>query len=571
VACGGQAGMPQCGHEVAGAFSPLIGVHTSVCRLAGPRLPCHNAPMPRLCVRRVFLATLLALAAWWGIGACLAIRPLYTLCFPIHETEKRVNYPPTREFAIRSFDREGRYLLIELPVGNGRDFAHWEVRETATGRVITTIDLPAQALRDDQGLGSALGRGRWFASDGTISFLEPEPDGKGVWQQNVFTGERRRLGAVPPAGEFVFSRNGSTLLLYDDVSPLHLLSLSAQPALATANLLALPNDDSHPRWCRCRVWSLPDVRQRFTTWLPSPVSEVWERMGIEYPLPSHDGTWLPVSHHDPNVNGTSILDPKLAPQRDRLRIVNCITGGFLEVPFPAFLGRFFAGPGSFVSAEGWVRQGGDSRLHREFFYFHVPNGPWFQRTKGDFILHSDPLDVGKGITRFAEYHRNRDIVEIRDISPEGVTALTAAVRTDYLHLNKLALVPERSYLVLQGGGRSRLPDWLVTWLTKIPYVRAEIERVHVHRVLMDYSTGQELWRTTYEPTVHTSFLVVGPGRYLVTSHREDDDHVVNVVALPIKPWSRWWARAAGLIVFVVVLLALRRRAVRSHRNATLRA
>jgi len=41
------------------------------------------AQRPRhLTLRRVLLAIVLGLAAWWGVGLCLSPRPLYTLWFP---------------------------------------------------------------------------------------------------------------------------------------------------------------------------------------------------------------------------------------------------------------------------------------------------------------------------------------------------------------------------------------------------------------------------------------------------------------------------------------------------------
>src|SRR4029078_8000132 len=81
---------------------------------------------------------------------------------------------------------------------------------------------------------------------------------------NVFTGSRRSLGSVPRADHYVFTRDGSGVLLFDDVPSSSLLALSPQPLLATGNLIAAARFQGQPEtpvWRRYRVCSLPDLRE----------------------------------------------------------------------------------------------------------------------------------------------------------------------------------------------------------------------------------------------------------------------------------------------------------------------
>src|SRR5262245_25824472 len=73
----------------------------------------------RLTFRRMLLALVLGLSAWWGVGWWLAPRPLYTLRYP----DSVIIKPGfiSHLHGVAPFDRDGRMLVVKAPrYGGGK-------------------------------------------------------------------------------------------------------------------------------------------------------------------------------------------------------------------------------------------------------------------------------------------------------------------------------------------------------------------------------------------------------------------------------------------------------------------
>jgi hypothetical protein len=182
--------------------------------------PSSTPARRRLTFKHLLFALVLGLAAWWGVGRWLSPRPLYTLRYPIHESytngTRFSSMELTREFSARPFELGGRHLRIEIPQGERRGSAMWEVRETATGRLLKTLDLDQLDASEDHGLGYALNWGVPLKPDGSGHLLyylfQSNPAPKSLWRLDLTTDERRFLRRWPAQARLEVSRDCSTLL-----------------------------------------------------------------------------------------------------------------------------------------------------------------------------------------------------------------------------------------------------------------------------------------------------------------------------------------------------------------------
>jgi hypothetical protein len=508
--------------------------------------------------RHLLLAALLATSAWWFLTWFLAVRPVYTLRFPVHETAKQQRRSQSvssfeREpccFGVRPFDVAGWYFLVDVPEGNAMEKWHLEVRETTSGRLAGTIDLPVLASkshpgqpgRDQLAILAAITEGRRFGSDGTLPIL----DGKQVWQLNVLTGGRRLLGEVPNRRESRLSADGSTLVYLDSLS-------SADWRAVTRR-----EYEDLPIWRCCRVLSLPSLEERY-----SFEFQVTASAGRGCPLCSKDGTWVYYLHDiqqiDAHANAVVPSDVGKSPVRQHLHVVNTRTGttSDLAVPFGVRFDRLHVLPGPFVRAtmaEGSAPH--DTILER---HGRLPAGPWFEPRVSS-------VDAGQGHTHVAEFSRlELTTLDILDISPDGTTSPVYSQKQE--HMFNFQLIPGHSYFTATRHVEDiDWPDWVPGWFVRLPIVQDVLEQRRYRLTITDYSTGQELWKTSFTRTIANSkwgnrFRLVVMPNHVVETHLEGDQHVVNVLALPLRRLSIWWACGGGLGVFVLVLFVRRWRGV----------
>jgi hypothetical protein len=530
----------------------------------------------RLRFRRVLLATILAIAAWWVLGWLLAVRPNYTLRYAVDadsaSIKKTTRVAPARSFgyyvngrSIRPFDRDGQYMLLNVPVEEPGD-ARYEIRRTANGELIKILDFPSrpanditQADKDNRTLFHAIAGGRWFTAEGALYLVGAD---QLLTEVNVITGRRRTLGAVPRADHYVFSRDGSTLLLFDDVWASHFLALSPQTSLATANLLVVSRpygQSESPVWRRYRVYSLPDLSERIRGWLPP--SRPNTGPSTDFMVPS-DESCIPFV-----ILGT----PGQPTASDQILLVNGRTDDVTQVAFLAGLHihQCYSLGGPFLHVIGYSSRDPRRLMGVSQYSYRLPAGPWFDRNNPAPTHFSLPIDIGNGISRYAEFTNTAETGFIKDVLPDGSTRIVSTLPNGPERVFNPILVPGMPYLIAQRHG-GPLPAWLKAWLDYIPSLRDALNRNSTHSVLVDYSTGRDLWRTRYTDSSQVNLRLVGS--HLVESHLEGSQHVVNVLALPVAAWSPWWPRVAGFVVLVLVLFARRRLGLRrSGGDATMRA
>jgi hypothetical protein len=104
--------------------------------------PCSPTPARRrLTFKRVLLALVLGLVAWWGLAWWTYPRPLYTKRYPGHlDSDKHTDWFRGLLQA-QPLDAQGTYLVVLRPEPSLTD-RKLEVVETGTGTVVTSYHLP---------------------------------------------------------------------------------------------------------------------------------------------------------------------------------------------------------------------------------------------------------------------------------------------------------------------------------------------------------------------------------------------------------------------------------------------
>src|SRR5262245_25891486 len=117
-------------------------------------MPSLSLPHRRLTFKRLFLALVLGLAAWWGVGWWLSPRPLYTLAYPTDPITRQtldtnILTAGQLHFRAMGLDREGHLLLVQAPLSSDpppddglHRFVRWEIRDLPTGRLLANYELP---------------------------------------------------------------------------------------------------------------------------------------------------------------------------------------------------------------------------------------------------------------------------------------------------------------------------------------------------------------------------------------------------------------------------------------------
>src|SRR4051794_27820406 len=117
------------------------------------------ARRPRLTLKRVLRALVLGLAAWWGVGWWLAVRPDCTLRFPGHRALRHADGAMIAQFRVfPGFDRHD-VLAVLIP--------NYPASDSVT---LDNYDLATGLLRDRTRFSR-----REFLASGTGSALERAP------------------------------------------------------------------------------------------------------------------------------------------------------------------------------------------------------------------------------------------------------------------------------------------------------------------------------------------------------------------------------------------------------------
>lgn len=559
--------------------------------------PCHNAamlsppPKPRhyLLTKTLFIVGL-SLFVWLGVDWLTAIQPTYVLTFPNHGSFGPEIRSDLWQFHAKPADSDEKYLLIQRRCFPTKQHLTTEVHDLHTGKLIVShhellsdrlksiVDYEPWELANADGDIYLIGMGR---SDSKTTC-------NAICQWNILTNQGRVILQDREGSWLTLSDDGSTALIESSLSPL-LPSVMGYPGWAnTFSLMMLADDGNRMNKLGpvlCRTFSVPELKLRSSFVLPSPCGLMMQHI-------SHDGRYLllgqPCIPPDFSFSeGAFSLDAKPL-QPSGLQVYDLATGQLKqhiadhpgETAYFNYTDRRSNLTEVLLEKDPYqkkkvssVDQDDDPEIEflgkrlreHQLAYYHLPGNRWADLDGDRVISCVNSQSKERVLTKDSSTGNWR----VWDIDNDGTSRLfrtLTSTLTDAARLiqgsNQLAFIRE-SYV--------RWPKWLRPIGEKFPSIRDQIQRSSFHLVFYEYSTDTELgkYRVPAEEGIHsTTTSISSRGNYLVLATTNKEEHTVAVFSLPVKAWSPWWARSAGLLTGLVAFILLIRR-TRGNADATI--
>lgn len=561
--------------------------------MASNQVAFDKPQRPRRWFWRLFVCLVLGFSGWIGLGEWLSAPSLYTLKFvnPSPEDKESGWYVQAGPL-----DADGQFILIIVRHS-------WtytlHIVDLASGHVRKTIYSPSGDQDFPDGVSLSVSSlvtqyPRLGPKNGLAYFtgFDKVNDERGWYEWDLFSNSKRLIHRISDPEKVTFNRKGTTLLDQSDLplSPLTILTC-APPALGvhvgcmTAQACSL---DAGLTWLR--AFSLPDMRCRCRFVIPSML----KRGSI-----SLDGRWFAVGDRILPEGWTSnVRVHQTSEEADRppsyfglpsgLRVYD-LAGGTLWYAFstdseaitttnePWRCKWNMVLPLSFetvdLSPNGKKRRqetekdkqdtnGQSFSWHTRFL--HLPSRTWIA---GEGLSYREAPAQEQGTVRWLSSDEpsagaEENMTFIWESDARGETKPAGMLQAyakggPYLE----CLVPYSSLAVVRQN-ESRFPRWLSEKLVEWHFPKEWVDYNWKEVALYDYQKREVVWRMKGD---HEHAAKVTPsGKHLIVTTSVDDGYTVSVLSFPLPNWSRWWARCAGLVVFIASFALLLRLRSRRH-------
>ncbi|MFT3881937.1 MAG: hypothetical protein QM703_20065 [Gemmatales bacterium] len=539
----------------------------------------------------MLLVIIIALVTWWGLGWYLSPRPVFTLHYPdkgslFENGDKDGN--ELAGFGVVPFDREGKLLMVQRPNVPDTGLVTNELIELRTGRVIAAHSIGQQELKDSE---------TWGYPQLSFRVHDGEPNGdividgytkvgdeycRCLWSWNAITNQKKRIKVYPPDVDISISRDGSTLLEKSHVSPILLTALapSGLPSSLTAILLAGQEMYQGLGIEVCRVYSLPELTLRSTINIPPPFS-------LSHVELSSDGRWLllrdgtlpigmmsplkkTILHIQGNIGGMTKYNQSIRLPRE-LRIYETHSGNLWhrETDYPGYLsneiGMFgiLSGPLLTIVQEPYelesalelpmperikaVKEQASQIAQKQRSVLHIPSRTWITVKPNHPSFTSQVIDSRRPeIVRWIRsplFSAEGELIQ--ETNNQGVTQTLATFDKPGWQPQ---LLKNSSQLVAFHASPLPFPDWLSDLLRKNQTLADWLDEDRTEIIVYDYLTKNVTWRKTIGREDRSPYYLTSAHNYMIVQQTIDQEYVLTVLALPMKYWSPWWSRAAGLIM-----------------------
>lgn len=542
---------------------------------------------------RVLLILVLSLATWWSLGWYLSPRPVFTLHYPdmgslFENGEKDGN--EIAGFGVVPFDREGRMLLVQRPNIPQAGLATFELIELATGRVIAMHSIGQQELKESEtwGFPQLSFRVHDGEANGDIMLAgyarvtNSDEYCRSLWSWNVITNQKQRIKVYPPDIDIQISRDGSTLLEKSYISPVLLTALapSGLPSSLTAILIGSQELYQGLGTAICRVYSLPDLTLRSTIHIPPPFS-------LSHLELSEDGRWLvlrdgtlpngmmsplkkTILHIQGNIGGMTKYNQSIRLPRE-LRIYETHTGTLWhrEADYTGYLSYelgmwgILSGPLLTIVQEPYewesalelpmperikaVKEQVSQIAQKRRSVFHIPSRTWITVKPNAPSVTSQVIDNHRpGIVRWIRsslFSAEGELIQETD--SKGVTHTLATFDPPAWQPQ---LLKNSSQLVAFHTPPIAFPEWLCDWLRMNQALADWLDEDRTELIVYDYLLKTIVWRKFLGREDRSPYYLTTAHNFLIVQQTINQEHVLTVLALPVRYWSPWWSRAAGLLM-----------------------
>jgi len=552
-------------------------------------MPAHPPKRKRLSLLNITLALALGTIIWWCVDSWLGIKPDYLLRFPNRGElpNDRKGYKTPFSFYAQAADVEEKYLVLQRPNFPGAQVITTELRDLRTGHAIVSHQETLHERYNsiiDYSMPHELAN-----ANGSLILMAMEKSsdtfkGYSVCEWNLITNKRSVLVPYAPGTWFHLREGVSKLVATTILSPF-MPSIIGPPGWANLFPLAVLADtvtDFHKSGLvLVRVYSLPDTTLSQSCVLPAPC-------GLSINVITPDGSGLlvgsavmsPANIFDTlDFDAIQRLQPKglavydLASGQLRQRIADhpgevsyfhqwCDLGGNLvEVILKNDPYQKVIAPKKEMKEENEERI--EELVHRvrehQVAYYHLPTNRWLN-LDGDralSIVSSNQFD------RMFSHDKSTDNWRVWQINRDGASTqlswLSCQISNDAQLLdasNQMAFIRVRY---------GHLPRWLQDVKGTLRTVLYWFERPSFSLVFYDYLQDRELGAYRLGSNEPGKLMKSANGNYLILNTTNETEHEVAVFSLPVKPWSPWWARSAGIVTGLLVLLLLFRSSIRNTR------
>ncbi|MFT3879750.1 MAG: hypothetical protein QM703_08825 [Gemmatales bacterium] len=491
------------------------------------------------------------------------------------------------QFHAKPADSHEKYLLVQRPCFPTKQHLTTEVHDLNTGRLIVShqellserlksiVDYEPWELANADGDIQLIGMG-WSDNKTTCN---------AICQWNILTNKGRVILQDRDGWWLTLSNDGSTALIESSLSPL-MPSVMGYPGWAnTMSVILLADDGNRMNKLGpvlCRTFSVPELKLRSSFVLPSPCGLMMQHI-------SHDGRYLllgkPCIPPDFSFSeGAFSLEGKPL-QPSGLQVYDLHTGQLKQhiadhpgvTDYFNYTDRLSNLTEVVLEKDPYqkkkvrrIEQDDDPEIEfigkrlREYevAYYHLPGNRWADLDGDRVISCVNSQSMERVLTKDSSTGNWR----VWDIDNDGTTRLFRTLTSTLT--DEAKLIQSSNQLAFARESHVRLPKWLRPIGEMFPSIRDQIQRSSFHLVFIDYSTDTELGK--YKAAVGDGFYtsdtsLSSRGNYLVLATTNKEEHTVAVFSLPVKAWSPWWARCAGVVTGLLVFLLLLRSSTRNTR------
>lgn len=509
---------------------------------------------------RILLTLLLGGSVWWFISWWLTPRPWFTTEIDLASwprPEGRISgsfLAFNRLSGTHLIDEAGRYLLLKEVSSE----INYRVVDLQSRQVVAVHTINEALLVDHFRLGmiqQQLNINHFFMVTSKRAVDSSEAEGRGaddrpfqysLWEWNVLTGATRLIRKYPISTTVRLSQNGTTLLEVERrpiLSPSLFMPPSLTNVLAGQAVASLHLEDL----AIYRVYSLPARELRCTLIKPWIYRQGRGELSPRGEYLIFDDVVLPFCFTSP----LKITPGEQRPESSLREIVTYATvphgisiyrtrdGSLLAERQEPDLYLQFAALGDEQTLL-FLPLGSADRQERKDQVFHAPSQRWLDKP----VYFAIPLSQGQ-LHASGETRDNRSTAYAIDL--QGMVSAVGTIIGDepFLLPGVPHYIRRREYKPLSA---IPLPASWEEWLRQSPMFEKWF-RTYTQLEVVDYTSQRVLLKLR---GIDTSFLQYRfSDRWLVCWSENLQTMRVEVYALPIRAWSVWWARSAGLIVLLL--------------------